>query len=280
MIHPLRGYSVRAIMWYQGCGDASKGYDYEVLYEAFEKNWREVFGGDENLPFFITQLAPTARDGGYSEMGAVMYDIAKHLNDSYVVSTGIDGSPWGASDLVNGGAPDFVHPSRKSTLGMRTANTILKELFGIESEHTEASTAPDVVSYDVNGTTLTLTFDSKIKLLRAVMAEGFELLNSSGKWIPVLGEISDNKITFNADFEICGVRYGFKTLVIELNTGELIPYLESCGSDDNTKVTYTCPDGRVLVVYPEDGQVIRTMVDGNITNDSGEPLYTFSITFE
>jgi len=57
MIHPLKGFAIAGVLWYQGESDAiaNQGPRYRELLPAMIQNWRQLIG-DESLPFGIIQL--------------------------------------------------------------------------------------------------------------------------------------------------------------------------------------------------------------------------------
>lgn len=56
MITPLKEYSIRAVLWYQGESNTDEPTHYDQLFRAMVSDWRETFK-DEALPFIWVQLA-------------------------------------------------------------------------------------------------------------------------------------------------------------------------------------------------------------------------------
>src|SRR5690606_20764124 len=64
MIYPLRKYSIKGILWYQGESNTEYPYDYKEIFEAVIEDWRNTWNAGE-LPFLYVQLAnfEDSRDG-------------------------------------------------------------------------------------------------------------------------------------------------------------------------------------------------------------------------
>ena len=290
MIAPIKGYTARAVIWYQGESDTSPALAdvYNGKFAALKEIYSQAFANDD-IPFFVVQIAPYNSDvPTLAHFESVQYDLSLNFTNTYVISTGVDGTPFNALDMLYGTPPEVIHPSRKSPLGYRTADKVLIEIFGRD----DITAAPELLSVEKGDGTVTLTFDSKLCLFRGIEAEDFEVYDAaSSSWKRVKATLVDNKIVLDTSLVTTPteVRYGFGGRFIELYTGELIRL--NAGSrltmevDANGKryIVYTDTDvspTRVFTFYSEDGQVIRTIKSGNVTNASGEPLPTFSVSID
>lgn len=56
MIYPLRHYTFKGVVWYQGESNVGRWSEYSSLLSALIADWRTLFK-DENLPFYIIELA-------------------------------------------------------------------------------------------------------------------------------------------------------------------------------------------------------------------------------
>ena len=185
-IAPLEGFEVAGVMWYQGCGDVSKtslgveGTTYTEYFTALEKVYRRVFGNDSELPFYVMELAPFVSSSydsaDLADFKAEQYDFCEALDNTYLVTNMLDGAVHGFTLFDQG----YIHPGRKSTIGQRAAMMILANEydFTFANEYTN----PELISATVSGSTVTLTFDSDIKLLLGDKPIGFELL-VNGTWV-------------------------------------------------------------------------------------------------
>ena len=62
LIHPVRHFTAKGFIWYQGCSNRLNWYDYKKLMVALVELWRAEWG-NEKMPFYYTQLAPYTYDG-------------------------------------------------------------------------------------------------------------------------------------------------------------------------------------------------------------------------
>ena len=281
MIAPLKGYSARGVVWYQGESDTGARNLYSEKFAALKRTYGKAFN-NENIPFFVVQIAPyNATVQTLAEFEALQYDLALKNKNTYLISTGIDGTPFHTMDTYFGSAPEVIHPSRKSPLGMRVANKILEELLGITDG---VMSAPEIVSVSAKDNTVVLEFDTELRLLYDIVPTDFEIYDGkTSSWVKVSATIKDKKfIVLDTNGHTpTQVRYGFGGRFIELATGELLRL--DVGSSltmgaGNASFIYKDANGKTYEFFPEDGQVVRTIKSGNVTNASGEPLPTFKLT--
>jgi sialate O-acetylesterase len=60
MIHPLRAFPIRGVIWYQGEANATRAEQYRTLFPTLIRDWRRVWER-EDLPFLFVQLASFRR---------------------------------------------------------------------------------------------------------------------------------------------------------------------------------------------------------------------------
>ena len=56
MIHPLRNFKIKGVVWYQGESNVSRADKYHKLFSTMIGQWREVFGYE--FPFYFVQISP------------------------------------------------------------------------------------------------------------------------------------------------------------------------------------------------------------------------------
>ena len=57
MLHPFIGFTIKGCIWYQGETNYDRPDQYEKLFPAMVKEWREEFGQGD-FPFYFAQIAP------------------------------------------------------------------------------------------------------------------------------------------------------------------------------------------------------------------------------
>ena len=270
-------------MWYQGCGDANgvalgvEGTSYTEYFKALERVYRRIFGGDDELPFYVMELAPYTQDSNDSarvlaDFKAEQFDFCRELANTYLVSNMTDGGVWGESLFSQG----YIHPARKSTIAVRAANMILVNEYGFDFG--EEYTNPVPVSVVANGGTVTITFDTDIRLFFGDTVVGFEIFGGSS-WRDATGVVDGNKIILSASgvTNAVRVRYGYSPITAELADGTVIEFLSGGVTVNKEQKTLTfTKDGTTYVISDIYG-CIRSMDYGNVTNASGIPLPVFNV---
>lgn len=129
MLRPVAGYSVKGMLWYQGCSNVGYDRTYTDRLEDMVSHWRSLWGGAE-LPFYIVQIAPydygSPETGGY-QSGALLRDAqrmaSKRISNSALVCT---------NDLVYDYERHQIHPCRKEKVGQRLALLALNRDYGFD----------------------------------------------------------------------------------------------------------------------------------------------------
>ena len=121
MIHPLRKFRYRAVLWYQGESNVERRNEYASLLTQMTVCWREAFKDDE-LPFYIVELADFLHKDDISgrKAWALMREEqakAVSMNEHTRLIRNSDLGEW-----------NDIHPLDKKTLGHRAAEAALKDI--------------------------------------------------------------------------------------------------------------------------------------------------------
>lgn len=163
MVNPLVPYAIKGVIWYQGCSNENRAYQYRDLMRLMIRDWRNRWGYD--FPFYITQLAnyrrslPEPAESMWAELREAQ-DMAARV----VSNTGM------AVTMDIGDAYD-VHPKNKQEVGRRLALQALKKTYG---EKVECS-GPVYDGYEIDGRAVRLRFTSVAKglVVKGDRLEGF-----------------------------------------------------------------------------------------------------------
>lgn len=119
MIAPLRHFSMKGVVWYQGESNVSRRNEYASLLTTLIADWRRTFGLPE-LPFYVVELADylSKEDVGgrkaWAEMRLEQAKATQMTRNAYLIHN---------SDL---GEWNDIHPLDKKTLGKRVADKVLE----------------------------------------------------------------------------------------------------------------------------------------------------------
>ena len=273
MIGPIEGYTAKLVVWYQGEANVGHKNTYATYFDALKENFKKAFANDD-LKFFAIQLAPYTANQG--EFLSIQYNLGD-ADDTFVISTSKEGPVFNSSDLANG----HIHPSRKSPVGHRVADSVLKNVYGFYAD--EVVEAPKVVSVTRDGNKLIVTFDTALSLSYGTKVEGFEIAGTDKNFKTAVGEIYGNTVILTADGVNSPeyVRYGFGCMQLVLKDGTVVTYnpkeSNSVSNTGTDKVVIIGPDGTQYVFNGDPSLVIETRNVGNLTNDSGHPTPTFML---
>lgn len=133
MFVPIKDYTYKGILWYQGCSNVSTYQTYAERLEAMVKYWRdEIAIGD--IPFYCVEIAPYEY-GDPSEKGkAPLLREAQRKAVERIPNSGIICT----NDLVKPYERFNIHPADKAAAGKRLCDLVLnktydKKQFPVES---------------------------------------------------------------------------------------------------------------------------------------------------
>ena len=122
MICPIKGFTAKGFIWYQGEANRGNWFDYTELQKSLIALWRQDWGNSD-MPFYITQIAPHAYNNGALRLSALFvdqqYKAAAETPHCEVISTQDVGDYF------------FIHPSRKQEVANRLAWTAATCDYGI-----------------------------------------------------------------------------------------------------------------------------------------------------
>ncbi len=229
MIYPIRNYTAKGFLWYQGESNWEQPEDYHLLMESMVKSWRADWGND-TMPFYYVQLAPFILRG------------AEDLNIPLTIEAqvkALDLIPYsGMAGTTDIGHSEGIHPPRKKAVGERLAYMALRNDYGLT---TIPEDAPRFKEMTIKGDTAHLTFygtsreGSNNSLKRydnyaLYDIKGFEMAGENRVFHPAQAKVSGGDIIVTCDqvTEPVAVRYAFYHLPegnVETVLGQpLIPF--------------------------------------------------------
>lgn len=196
MIHPLRNFKIKGVIWYQGEGNSGRADQYRNLFSTMIGTWREVFGYE--FPFYFVQIAPF-NYGGRN---------AAYLREAQMQTLSL--AKTGMAVTMDIGNLQDIHPKNKQEVGRRLALWALAKEYGKDLVYS----GPILRESVVEKKTVRLKFDH---------ADG-GLMTSDGKPVSHFQVAGDDKVFHPATTVIDGnelivssekvaapkaVRYGF-----------------------------------------------------------------------
>lgn len=222
MYWPIRKYTVKGFLWYQGESNVGRHGDYTDRFAAMVNIWRENQGGHDK-PVFLVELAPYQYGDGISgaKFREMQHRIPATVSNCGVVCT---------NDLVYDDEVTQIHPRMKKPVGERLAYMALNKAYGYTAVGCEG---PSYKSMEVKGDTVELTFDNASEGFTPWNGlYGFEIAGEDRVFYPAEAHIdTDRKTILVTAPEVpapAAVRYCFhdfmKGNVIGIRSLPLVPF--------------------------------------------------------
>lgn len=174
MIYPIRNYSIRGILWYQG--ESNTGYynDYKELFETVINDWRRLWKlGD--IPFYYVQLANynlwriEPEVSGWAEVREIQRQVMNLPNTGMAVTIDI-------------GMYNDLHPWNKKSVGERLA------LWALNSVHGENNVCSGPIynrmTIEDNKIKLNFEYIGNGLIIKGDKLESFEICGQDGVFYP------------------------------------------------------------------------------------------------
>ena len=184
MIHPLRNFKIKGVVWYQGEGNAGQANLYRQLFSTTIGQWREAF--DHEFPFYFVQISPF----NYSQVNSAYLREAQ-LQTLSLPKTGM------AVTMDIGNLTD-IHPKNKQEVGRRLALWALAKDYG----HDVTCSGPLLKSVTFSDGQVRLTFDhadSGPATSDGKAPSHFEIAGADKVFHPVTAKIEEDQVVVSFD---------------------------------------------------------------------------------
>lgn len=129
MIAPIVPFTIKGLLWYQGCEDAGKNRMYRKMQGVYVSMMRELFRNPD-MPFYFAQLAP------FNNRNPEGLEYA-YLREAQMLSLN-DIKNSGMVTTMDLGHPTCIHPPKKKEVGERFAYLALTRTYGMTGLHFNA----------------------------------------------------------------------------------------------------------------------------------------------
>jgi len=200
MIAPLIPYAIQGAIWYQGESNASRAYQYRILFPAMIQDWRDHWGQGD-FPFLFVQLANFIA-GEPEEPWA-------ELREAQTMALSLPNT--GMAVTIDIGNPTDIHPRNKQDVGYRLALAARKIAYGQEIVYS----GPIYDSMTREDSRVRIRFQHVGSGLMAKNNEplkGFTIADSGRKFVPAGARIEGDTVVVWSDEvkDPVAVRYGWK----------------------------------------------------------------------
>ncbi len=216
VLHPLAPYAVSGVVWYQGESNVGNPAPYADYLQKLIGCWRDRWQQPE-LPFVVVQLAnydgrqqtgmprpityqATPTNSNWAQLREAQRLTAKKMTNVELAS---------AIDL---GETVDIHPLRKKEVAERIGLCFDRLVY----KDKKVRLMPEVVSTNVEGTTVTLTFDQPLRASAELFE--FEVAGSDGRFQNATARAEGNRIIITSPVSLpVRVRHAWKDNPARLN---------------------------------------------------------------
>lgn len=204
MVHPLTGYGIRGVIWYQGESNAGRAAQYHELFSLMITTWRDLWQQGD-FPFYWVQLADYQ-----SEVAEPGDNSWAELREAQTMTLSLPNT--GQAVIIDAGEGRDIHPRDKQTVANRLVRHALAKDYGYEM----ASDSPRYVSMEVEGNAVTLTFepvsDGGLRAFDTTEVKGFSIAGADKTFMWADAEIvGKNQVKISSEHvaEPVAVRYAW-----------------------------------------------------------------------
>lgn len=205
MIHPMVGYGIRGLIWYQGESNRNEPDHYRELLTCLVENWRNKWDIGE-FPFYYVQIAPF--DYGVQGTNSAFFREAQLKVSDAIPNCGM-------ACIMDTGEKNNVHPTNKKVVGDRLAYLALGKTYNKKGF---AYYAPVLKEMNIEGSNIYLTFDYANNGLTSLGRElqNFKVAGENKRFYPAKAVISKQGITLFSPYveKPMAVRYAFEDFVV------------------------------------------------------------------
>ena len=207
MLWPVRNFTARGFLWYQGESNIFNYYCYAPMMTAMVQLWREVWEAPD-MPFYYVQIAPHKYGNSRNINSALLQEAQmkalKTIPNSGMIPT------------IDVGDEFCIHPPQKNVVGLRLANLALTKTYGL---HKLPSTGPMMTKVEYSGNKAIVTLDNAPYGLAPgnCELEGFEIAGADKKFYPakarIAGRTRNVEVWSDQVTQPVAVRYAFRNYV-------------------------------------------------------------------
>lgn len=210
MIHPLLGYALRGVLWYQGEANAlpQQALAYREQFADLIRLFRAAWQQPE-MPFLWAQL-PNFRSGGDTPEESPWAELRESQSAALALPR------TGQAVTIGLGDPDDIHPKDKQDVAHRLALSARRVVFG----ETVVASGPVFRALHIEGNRARLTFDAADGLAArggGTQVNGFEIAGEDHRYRSAQARIEgDSVVVSNADVpHPAAVRYAWSDNPVE-----------------------------------------------------------------
>ncbi|MGN0052500.1 MAG: sialate O-acetylesterase [Bacteroides sp.] len=168
MFNPVKHYTVKGIIWYQGCTNVGRHDTYAQRLANMVSLWRKEMALGE-IPFYFVEIAPYEYDSNEQHQKAAYLREAQFKAQSLIPNSAMIST----NDLAEPFERHNIHPRNKKPVGHRLSYLALNLTYGLKEV---ACFGPQYKSWQAKGNEAWVSFDHLEKgICRNYDIRGFEV---------------------------------------------------------------------------------------------------------
>ena len=204
MLHPLIGFSMRGVIWYQGEDNVTRYSTYADMLTTMIGGWRSVWKQGD-FPFYFCQIAPY-------DYKLINYTVNSAFLREQQSKAELMNQNCGMAVLMDVGMDFGIHPRKKYQAGLRLALLALDKTYGVEGLTSESAYYDKM---EIKGDTAVISFkrsDMWIYGAKGYKSDLFEIAGEDRIFHPAKAWIERSKVYVKCDSvkTPVAVRYAFK----------------------------------------------------------------------
>jgi sialate O-acetylesterase len=180
MIHPVVGYGMKGVIWYQGESNATRAWEYRELFPFLIQEWRREWKQGD-FPFYWVQLADHQAEGSMPPDSALA-----ELRDAQ--SSALKLPNTGQAVTIDIGEGKDIHPRNKHDVAARLVRWALAKDYGFQIPFR----SPEFKNLTIEGSKAKVTLDcfgSKLRPFDVNEPRGLTICGADQKWQLAQGKI-------------------------------------------------------------------------------------------
>jgi sialate O-acetylesterase len=151
MIHPLKPYAIRGVVWYQGESNGDGGLGYYPSMKALIIGWRQIWNQGD-FPFYYVQLPAYGPPNTSRPAGGDGWTLVR---EAQAMTLSVTNTGMACAIDLGGSTPADLHPRNKLDVGRRLARWALARTY----HHDLVCSGPLYRAFTVEGTAIRVAFD-------------------------------------------------------------------------------------------------------------------------
>lgn len=168
MLKPVQNYTIKGIIWYQGCSNVGRHETYAQRLANMVDLWRKEWQLGE-VPFYFVEIAPYDYDSAVQDEKSAYLREAQFKAQSLIPNSAMIST----NDLAEPFERHNVHPRNKQTVGLRLSLLALNLTYGQKQFH---CFSPQYKSWTAKGSEAWISLDHlEMGICRNYDIQGFEV---------------------------------------------------------------------------------------------------------